>query len=251
MTYCDIGVNFVLLSIFTDEPATQLVDTRGHYLKPLMALWEDGLESFYLLLEGVQASHLRCNRGVIENGLTAVLWPKKHCGQENTMYRLLPEKMATSRLTNSWDVVNFRYFSFSGGATLRPRAASRYALSANRIFTPEEYSELERTAYDGWHWQRVLSNRIQREWNTQKKFQYFFNAMLKTIKTTKFIMFFSILKIGDPRGEAMRCEIYELNTTPDRWSGRSTFDRIKIRTNMRYLREIYSRFEISRRYFHR
>lgn len=58
-TYCDIGVYFVLLPIFTDEPAAKLVHARGHYLKPLMALGEDGFERFDFLLESVQTSHLR------------------------------------------------------------------------------------------------------------------------------------------------------------------------------------------------
>lgn len=60
-TYCDIGVYFVLLPIFTDESAAELVHARRHYLKPLMALGEDGFERFDFLLEGVQTSHLRCD----------------------------------------------------------------------------------------------------------------------------------------------------------------------------------------------
>lgn len=62
-TYCDIGVYFVLLPIFTDESAAELVDARRHYLKPLMALREDGFERFDFLLEGVQTSHLRGEAG--------------------------------------------------------------------------------------------------------------------------------------------------------------------------------------------
>lgn len=50
---------FVLLPIFTDESAAELVHARRHYLKPLMALGEDGFERFDFLLEGVQTSHLR------------------------------------------------------------------------------------------------------------------------------------------------------------------------------------------------
>lgn len=57
-TYCNIGVYFVFLPIFTDEPAAEFVHTRRHYLKSLMALREDGLKSFNLLLKGVQTSHL-------------------------------------------------------------------------------------------------------------------------------------------------------------------------------------------------
>lgn len=66
-TYCNIGVYFVLLPIFTDESAAELVHARRHYLKPLMALGEDGFERFDFLLESVQTSHLRgdVTRGAI------------------------------------------------------------------------------------------------------------------------------------------------------------------------------------------
>ena len=60
-TYCDIGVYFILLPIFTDESAAEFVHARRHYLKPLMALGEDGFERFDFLLKGVQTSHLRCD----------------------------------------------------------------------------------------------------------------------------------------------------------------------------------------------
>lgn len=61
-TYCDIGVYFILLPIFTDKSTAELVHARRHYLKPLMALGEDGFERFDFLLESVQTGHLRSNK---------------------------------------------------------------------------------------------------------------------------------------------------------------------------------------------
>lgn len=96
-TYCDIGVYFVFLPIFTDEPAAEFVHTRRHYLKSLMALREDGLKSFNLLFKGIQTSHLGERTNVPYPKLFGGACPKKHSNPKETRRtRWLPDKMATA-----------------------------------------------------------------------------------------------------------------------------------------------------------
>lgn len=99
MTYCDIGVNFVLLAIFTDEPAAELVDTRGHYLKPLMALGEEGLEGLDFLLKGVQASHLGLAARRTGLRVATVFAPgKTGCAENNTANKMTTRENGDPRL---------------------------------------------------------------------------------------------------------------------------------------------------------
>ena len=99
LTYCNIGVNFIFLPIFTDESAAELVHARRHYLKPLMALGEHGLECFYLLLQSIQTSHLGWAARVgktlawIFSAVFGFLQKSQYAAL-NTMNRWLPEKMA-------------------------------------------------------------------------------------------------------------------------------------------------------------
>lgn len=96
-TYCNIGVYFVFLPIFTDEPAAEFVHTRRHYLKSLMALREDGLKSFYLLLKGVQTSHLGEQTKVPDPKFFGGACSKKYSSpKEARRTRWLPDKMATA-----------------------------------------------------------------------------------------------------------------------------------------------------------
>ena len=50
-------MDLVLLAVFANEPAAELVDARRHDLEALVALGEDGLEGPDLLLECVEAGH--------------------------------------------------------------------------------------------------------------------------------------------------------------------------------------------------
>lgn len=96
-TYCNIGVYFVFLPIFTDESAAEFVHTRRHYLKSLMALREDGLKSFNLLLKGVQTSHLGEQTKVLDPKFFGDACFKKYSNPKETRRtRWLPDKMATA-----------------------------------------------------------------------------------------------------------------------------------------------------------
>lgn len=96
-TYCNIGVYFVFLPIFTDEPAAEFVHTRRHYLKSLMALREDGLKSFNLLLKSVQTSHLGEQTKMPDPKFFGGACSKKYSNPKETRRtRWLPDKMATA-----------------------------------------------------------------------------------------------------------------------------------------------------------
>lgn len=56
-TYCDVGVNFIFLSTFSDEFTVQFINTGGHYLEPFMILRKKRFQSFDFLLKHVEASH--------------------------------------------------------------------------------------------------------------------------------------------------------------------------------------------------
>lgn len=57
VTYGNVSMNVVKLSISSNKSARQLINTGVQYPKSLMVLWEYSLQSLYFQLQSVQARH--------------------------------------------------------------------------------------------------------------------------------------------------------------------------------------------------
>lgn len=57
VTYGNVSMNVIKLSISSNKTARQLINTGVEYPKSFMVLWEYALQSFYFQLQSVQARH--------------------------------------------------------------------------------------------------------------------------------------------------------------------------------------------------